>query len=342
MIDRVYWIGAGASVPYGFPAMKRLTWELSQTLGIAEKEKYSRAIHECFGQPLQETNSPDFEEFLNRLDPRATLYLGDLDLRGAGSLRADALEIALSGLRKYIREKCAHVASEQGPFDVLVQSLTDNAVLVSFNWDVLAELAFLRVHRPFTYLSSARHRDAIALLKPHGSINWFALLDREMLWIDTATSNLDVLGESINTYMLYVTAPLDDINFGTSFVTVKNALSKVPAIVPPLASKLLSVGGVPRDGFVERGHERVMKSIWSTVVTALDEAAEVIFIGYSLPGTDAASIAVLKHAVGRAKRPKRFLLIDPDPNVAERYRSVLNTRVDVLCPDFRHFDPCLI
>src|SRR5437899_3399870 len=86
MIERVYWIGAGASVPYGLPTLKTLTWELSQSLSAADRETLLRAVYECFGVILRKPeDSPDFEEFLNRLDPRALFYLEDTGLGGANS-----------------------------------------------------------------------------------------------------------------------------------------------------------------------------------------------------------------------------------------------------------------
>lgn len=341
MIDRVYLIGAGASVPYGLPTLETLTWELSQSLCAGDRDTFLGAVNECFGIVLRKPeDSPDFEELLNRLDPRALLYLEDVGLGGPESSRRKAAELALSGLRAFIRDRCASVSTKDGPFDVLVRSLTEKTLLVSFNWDVLLECALLRAGRAFAYLPSAHARDAVLLLKPHGSINWFALLDREMLMV-AGDSNLGVLGDDLSNYLLYVKDPLSPVNFGSSSPMVQHALSHVPAIVPPVASKLLSVGGVPRDGFVEAGHARAMKATWSNLLAALDQASEVVAIGYSLPGTDAASIEVLKHfgAFATTERPRRVLLVEPHAAVAERYRSVLGVSAEIVCSDFRIFDP---
>ena len=84
-----------------------------------------------------------------------------------------------------------------------------------------------------------------------------------------------------------------------------------------------------------------MKAIWNTFKTMLDQASELVVIGYSLPGTDAASIEVLKHfADGAAPtRAKRILLVEPNPAVAERYKTVLHVEAKTVCSDFRNFDP---
>jgi hypothetical protein len=81
------------------------------------------------------------------------------------------------------------VRETEGPFDRLAQRLTERTLVVSFNWDVLLESALQRAGREYAYLPTERSSGAVPLLKPHGSINWFALLDREMLSI-AADSNL--------------------------------------------------------------------------------------------------------------------------------------------------------
>ena len=105
-------------------------------------------------------------------------------------------------------------------------------------------------------------------MKPHGSINCFALLDRELLYIGGNT-DLAVFSDDVSYYLLYVTDPLAPVEFGNSNYFAKAALASASDIVPPRASTLLSVGGVPRDGFVESGHTRAMTTIWSTRVASL-------------------------------------------------------------------------
>jgi hypothetical protein len=140
--------------------------------------------------------------------------------------------------------------------------------------------------------------------------------------------------------LLFVKDPLAPIQFGQSSPFLEPSLARVPAIVLPAASKILSVGGEPRDGFVEDGHFRAMQAIWRAFKTALDQARDVVVIGYSLPGTDAASTELLKH-FGAAPQAasKRVLLVEPNPQVADRYRTILGIRVEIACKDFRDYRP---
>lgn len=342
--SRVYIVGAGASVPYGLPTLKTLTWELAQTLSETNRKVFLDAVFEACGVRLtRPEESPDFEELLNRLDPRALLYLEDTGLGGPTASRRQAAALALSSLRAFFRERCLAAAEQRGPYDRLVSSLADDSLVVSFNWDVLLEHAFLRARRSFAYLPTKRLQGRALLLKPHGSINWFALLDRELLLV-AADSNLEALGDDLSHYMLYLTEPLATVNFGSSSPMVQAALSRVPAIVPPTAPKLLSVGGSPRDGFVAAGHFRAMKAIWSTLKSALDRASDLVVIGYSLPGTDAASTELLKSfAAGKADgAEKRVFLVEPNRAVADRYSSLLQVDAKIVCDDFGDFDPGMI
>jgi len=225
----------------------------------------------------------------------------------------------------------------EGPYDRLVRSLTEHDAIVSFNWDILLELAFRRQGRQFSYWDAPS--DTV-LLKPHGSISWFALLDREMLSIDLST-NWGVFANHLEYYMLYLKDPLGSRDLGRSNVMVQAALSPVPAIIPPTASKLLSVGGEPRDGFVDSGHWRMMNRLWAVFTEFIRNAQEIIVVGYSLPGTDAASIAVLRQFVRDAseQRSKRLMIVDRSPAVLDRYRRLVHPGAALISDNFSNFDP---
>src|SRR5713101_7118570 len=72
-------------------------------------------------------------------------------------------------------------------------------------WSTLAEVLELPG-------ASEMPPDRVRAAKPHGTINWFALLDREMLSVDKR-SNLWVVGPNIGSYMCYKISPLDPVDF---------------------------------------------------------------------------------------------------------------------------------
>jgi len=127
-----------------------------------------------------------------------------------------------------MRDKCSKVAGRVGPYDRLVRSLGKRDAVVSFNWDVLLELAFRRNAIPYFYWHQSGGR---ALLKPHGSINWFALLDREMLSVDVATTTWDVFGHDLTYYLLFLKDPLGSRGLGKSSSLVNAALARVAFVL---------------------------------------------------------------------------------------------------------------
>jgi hypothetical protein len=122
---------------------------------------------------------------------------------------------------------------------------------------------------------------------------------------------------------------------------VKGALSPVPAIVVPTSSKLLNVGKGLRDGWVENGHTNAMVAIWSEFKTMLDQARELVVIGYSLPGTDAASVELLKHFASGATPNglKRVFLVEPTTTIEQRYTTLTGINSKIVCRDFADFNP---
>jgi hypothetical protein len=223
----------------------------------------------------------------------------------------------------------------------LVRSLTSDQAIASFNWDVLLEVAFRRLGRVYTYLPTKCSEDAVLLLRPHGCISWFGLLDRELLKINL-TANVGILGDDLNYYMLYPKDPLGPRDMGRSNRFAKHALSPLAAIVPPSAAKVLSVGGPTHDEWVDSGHSRAMRAVWDVFRASVATADEIVVIGYSLPGPDASAIEVLREFGARTRArnsPKRLLIVDPDPGVVERYRRIVFPRAELISDDFSQFNP---
>jgi len=337
MKKRVYILGAGASCALGLPAMNSLTWELCKFLPKDRRVILEDVVFEIFGSRKERGDpSPNFEELLNYLDPRSFTYLEGCGIDLSTVSRTQAIEIVLQGLREYIREKCASVRNDLEPYDRFVASLEPDATIVSFNWDVLLELSVLEAGRSFGYLPSQSSGPYTVILKPHGSINWFALLDRELLMIDTA-SGVDVIGSSLKYYLLYLKDPLGPVDMGSSSPFAKSAISKVPAIVPPSSAKLLDVGGQTRDGFVDHGHRQALQEVWKEFYDRVKSADEIVVAGYSLPGPDAASIEVLKAFCDPSKE-QVVSIIDKDPNVLTRYRNIVHPDSVLVGDDFKVFD----
>src|SRR2546422_424408 len=137
---RVYVLGAGASAssPYKLPTLKGLLWHVRRAAAPGQRKILMTAIYEACGVVLKrKADSPDVEEFLNRLNTESLRYISDR--LPSSSLRQKASDITLKAVRKFIRAKCLEVATKEGPYDRLVQALGPRDIVISFNWDVLLE-----------------------------------------------------------------------------------------------------------------------------------------------------------------------------------------------------------
>ncbi len=152
-IERVYLVGAGASVYYGLPTLKTPTWELVESLDQADRNILLTAICESFpGTELTSMKQTvDYEELLNRLNPDALAYLELARVSPPESPRRRAALFALQGLDDFVFDRCKMVAHQRGPLDALVKAVDSRSVML----DVLLELAVLRAGREYAYLPQA-------------------------------------------------------------------------------------------------------------------------------------------------------------------------------------------
>lgn len=344
-ITRLFIIGAGASFPYGLPTLKTLLWHLYQFVDEKEQSILEQAIFEACGVSIEnlQSQTPDFEEFLNRLNTRSLTYLYERGQNTISNLRTKAGFVVLEGLRNFILDKCRTASIQGGPYDLLIKSLKTSDAIVSFNWDVLLEAAFRLNARKYDYTIEQLRDDSVLLIRPHGCISWFALLDRELLSIDMS-ANVGVLGNNLEYYMLYLKDPLGPKDMGISSYHARQAISPLSAIIPPNSSMMLSVGGPTHDGFVDSGHERAMRSIWSAFKTLVKSVKEIVIIGYSLPGTDMASIEVMKEFSKNSDNidSKSLRLIDRNKELVDRYRNIVFQNAKLICDDFINFDPKIL
>ena len=111
----------------------------------------------------------------------------------------------------------------------------------------------------------------------------------------------------------------------------------MPAIVPPSSAKLLDVGGETRDGFVDNGHREALRKVWKEFYVRVKAADEIVVVGYSLPGPDAASIEVLK-AFRDPSKGQVVSIIDRNPDVLSRYSNIVHPDSVLEGDDFGVFD----
>lgn len=188
---RIFIIGAGFSCPAGLPLASDLYKEVKK---LIEKRhgcdtKFHRDLRNYIeyriscGENLLNESEVDLEEFLSYLDIEH--YLG---LRGSDTWSNEGNESQLM-IRRAIGEV---IHSRMPPADKLpdcyyrfVESLSPQDKVLTFNYDLILERAFEHVGKPYRLFPSRfksvsndmcivdNDIEEVALLKLHGSIDWF-------------------------------------------------------------------------------------------------------------------------------------------------------------------------
>jgi hypothetical protein len=180
-----------------------------------------------------------------------------------------------------------------------------NAIL-SFNWDLLAERALTEAGVPWSY--SVEDKSKIAILKPHGSINWSGYL-RDSLraeyggWRPISKSNklsFDVSDPLSN-------SDKQDVNSGLRYM-----------IFP----------GDPDSA----EDDADLKLIWSEIENAIEERDNLAFIGYSLPQYDTFALNFLK----RAATGKSLTAFNPSDSDLSRFRDAFGDDIKLTHEKFEH------
>ena len=139
--------------------------------------------------------------------------------------------------------------------------------------------------------------ETFTLLKPHCSTNWYY------------SGQPDFRGESI----LYADVPV----LGLAGATTEEPRDKDVLIVPPVTEK---------SSYFKN---ETINRLWWEAAEALRRANRVFVIGYSLPTTDLGMTAFLATTLRDAAEVGAVYIVNPDPNVAGRMRSLLGQdRID--------------
>lgn len=176
--------------------------------------------------------------------------------------------------------------------------------------DAAQKLTAAPDHLP-TFEVDQTDQGGIAVLKLHGSLNWFSVHDINEIPRDA------VLSQS-KTFRI---TPRSQIPPALRFQSDKNRLYTFPLIVPPVNHKSAII------------HDD-LRPLWNLAEERLINAAEIVVFGYSCPQTDFESANLLRRATRRANKPEMFSVVDPSHEAFTRY-------VQVTCLDrLNYFRTC--
>lgn len=291
-------LGAGFSVDENFPLVRGLT---GRVIHFLEAEQ-----HPSYGTFLQPGNGGH---------PQGQFYVGLESVNGGRQLGFEELMLGLQEhlahaastdpayvTRHLLRVGCARLlwciqnsTSWIGPHYVRFARAVaaEHGAVVSFNWDLLAERAFENAAIPWSYTNAA---EAVPILKPHGSLNWFGFLRQGLKpeypgWVP--------------------------IGAGRQLTYIRESPFENPdahETNPDLRYDYMVFPGSP-----ELPDDPDLKLIWADIQARAEASDKIAFIGYSLPAYDSWSCQFF----ARACTGKIVEVYNPSPEALDRFRQVI-------------------
>lgn len=147
----------------------------------------------------------------------------------------------------------------------------------------------------------APHEQGVAILKLHGSLNWFS----------SHTSSQVPKNAILSATKPFNITPRLEIPVGMRFKQNKKTTHSFPLIIPPVNHKAAIL-------------HKDLHPIWSSAEKRLRDSDEIIVFGYSCPATDFESANLLRRTSNTGANPTEFSVVDPNPGVFQRYVQVTN------------------
>lgn len=269
----VFVVGAGFSFDLGYPLTSQLLPRV--------KTRFSRTFAEQFedvvrfhhpGWDRRRATLPDIEQLLTELSANEDLLPA---IRSDGPFDAATLGRFREDLLRHIAVWFHEIHGRHSPSDdrLLERFLklineSENPAVISFNWDYELDKALFGSDRksghltPESYGLNTGKLTIPALLKPHGSLNWYPSPSGRHIQHDLRFRLWSASGAQPSMYCFLRWRELRS----------KHGRRYIPWIVPPTHWK--------------RFDHPMMKHIWKRCVDVLSTAHRVYFLGYSLPSAD--------------------------------------------------------
>ncbi len=204
---------------------------------------------------------------------------------------------------EYYQEFASHINR------VRIDLPTYPITIITFNYDMVCDLALLLGDIPFNYCVPGEPHPrprSIPLCKLHGSLHWARSKDHFQIHAPSVRTLIDRACDSIDQPVSKVRLRFSDIWRDHDQVD----MAHTPLIVPPSDAK--------------REYHRLIQPIWQRAAEALRESKVIIIIGYSLPATDQFFKNFFSVATIGSGQIQRFAVIDPNAEVANRFQSLLS------------------
>jgi hypothetical protein len=306
----VFVLGAGFSVEEQYPLVRTLK---KQVVHFLEAE-----LHSAYRIFLEPGNGGfprgQFYAGLEGIDPDDKLQFEELllalnaRLKNTGNLdpcyiTAEVLRMGAARLLWAIHNSIWEVAPIYKNFAAWLGVPQLPHGIVSFNWDLQAELLLTQAGIPWSYST----KSGIPIIKPHGSItwsghlrkgfksdypSWSVIAEGSKLSYDIAQPLSNPFKQGINTDLNYMVFPGD----------------------PDLPA-----------------NDADIALLWADAERVIAKRDRIVFIGYSLPEYDSYAARFFKEV----SRNKKVVAINPSADHLQRFQAVFGKDVELRKEDFK-------
>ncbi len=314
VVKRCYILGAGFSKACGLPLASKLT---SQVFAHAyppnfwhakNREAYRKYLLTLYPNCDLENDQIDFEDLITVLEEWDEYRIA---YGGRDSSVAHLKDVLLKHLGLLLCEKAAQAYSScalEPVREFLLKVREERSSLISFNWDLLIEIAAHDLGLLVTYSDTAAGE--IRLAKPHGSLNLAEVKKERYEQMERSINvhGLDIEWEQGDTVVVRARDPRDAAN--RIVYPFENALLVEPTARKSYASKWIELQ-------------------WRRALDIVRTADEIIVIGYSLPDTDIRPRILLQLAGLDRNGPIQLKLIDRKAKkILDRYKRFVSFSIE--------------
>ncbi len=335
MSQTVFILGAGASADSGAPLMDNFI-DKAEDLFLDSTSNIDYQAFDNIFNLIGDLQNVYAKSFLN-LDNIEVLFgavemasviglLGSKMTNQISQLRKDLITFIVQTIEKsikfpvskgglYVAETNTYVGDREfvndtetyGKFVNLIKSRYRDSAIITFNYDVALDFAYLNgFYMEPNYSLGSEPSNGIPLLKLHGSINWRLCSNGHIVpirFIDFMESNKPKSSDPVN-------LEFSKASIGSVCPQCKSHLTS-PIIVPPTWNKTEYHGA--------------LSNVWHRAAKELSDAQNIIVIGYSLPESDSFFRYLYALSTAGRSRIKHFLVFNPDKSdeTQARYERLL-------------------
>lgn len=313
---RVFIFGAGISASCGIAVAKDILREAIGRLAQRDSEQVKR-VHKLLkylypGFQRRALTYPNIEDFLNLLE-MAKLFNAEEFIKSdlwPRSKLEHVQQVTLKAVTDYIWERMQQQQGLETIRAFVRDIVRPDDTFITFNWDLVLERTLWddSAHLAFWYSYPPDSAEpSVALLKPHGSIDWFKKADLPKGKIREGT--MQSLDDTVSVFTRF------------NFADLPKMADCTPVIVPPVSAKEFS--------------HRILKRTWRGIYRAVSDATDLFVFGYSLPKEDQFARLVLGRAlrsnwlkVEKKKKSKlRMVVVNPDETTETTFRRLVGPSI---------------